>query len=646
MYARATILFCALASFALGAPFTPGNVVVYRVGDGTALLANTGNVVFLDEITPAGALVQSVAMPTVLSGAHKRLVSSGTASSEGFLQRSVDGRYLIATGYDSALPAAASIATTAAARVIGRVDASGVIDTTTALTDAATLNNPRSACSIDGTAFWFGGGAGGVRYATLGAAASTDLTTAALLSNVRQPAIFGGRLYASSQNGTNTFRGVSVIGTGMPTTTGAQTVTRLNGLTDLNATGVNMFFLTDLTTSVAGPDTLYMADEDGLSGGLTKFSLVGGTWTANGIVGAGSSNYRGLTGSVLGGSVTLFATRANGLELVSLTDPSGYNGTFTGSPTLLRTAATNTALRGVALAPQAILPDLKVEVSAPANAAPGVSFSYSIVVSNTGTTAASGISVRFTLPAGLSFGSGSGTQGFSASHSVGIVTFSGGTLAAGAQATLSAFVSTSTAGSYTASAGSVVADPTFLIAEALETNNSNTTPATTIVSPPNTPPSFTQHPASVTIANGTNAALNVVAIGNPVPTLQWYQGLSGDTSTPISAADGTSYTTPALFLSANYWVRATNGSGIADSTTALVSVLPSTDASLSALVSDGLMAPAFNPLVTSYATFVAPSSASITVTPHQQGGILQHRGQWAACHQWQPQCCAGARGGE
>src|SRR5690348_11732570 len=33
----------------LAAAFTQGNVVVYRVGDGTSSLANTGNAVFLDE---------------------------------------------------------------------------------------------------------------------------------------------------------------------------------------------------------------------------------------------------------------------------------------------------------------------------------------------------------------------------------------------------------------------------------------------------------------------------------------------------------------------------------------------------------------------------------------------------------------------
>ena len=58
------ILCAACASLgAAAAAFTPGNVVVYRVGDGSGSLVNTGNAVFLDEYTTSGTLVQSIAMP-------------------------------------------------------------------------------------------------------------------------------------------------------------------------------------------------------------------------------------------------------------------------------------------------------------------------------------------------------------------------------------------------------------------------------------------------------------------------------------------------------------------------------------------------------------------------------------------------------
>jgi len=53
---------------------------------------------------------------------------------------------------------------------------------------------------------------------------------------------------------------------------------------------------------------------------------------------------------VSGGNVVLYATTAS--MLVSLPDSSGYNGTLSGSVTLLQAAGTNTAYRGVALVPQ------------------------------------------------------------------------------------------------------------------------------------------------------------------------------------------------------------------------------------------------------------------------------------------------------
>src|SRR6185436_8866122 len=142
------ISLIASAPVAEAAPFTAGNIVVYRVGDGTAPLGSAATPVFLDEYTPAGVFVQSIPLPTTAAGANRRLTASGSATSEGLLTRSADGRYLVATGY---------------------VDAAGVLDTTTALTDAVTGGSPRSAVSTNGADLWISGAAGGIRFATLGA---------------------------------------------------------------------------------------------------------------------------------------------------------------------------------------------------------------------------------------------------------------------------------------------------------------------------------------------------------------------------------------------------------------------------------------------------------------------------------------------
>ena len=96
----ATCLVLVVASsLSPAAPFTPGDIVVYRVGSGTGSLVNTGNAVFLDEFSPAGTLVQSIAMPASATGSNHALVASGTATSEGLLARSADGNSLTLTGY-------------------------------------------------------------------------------------------------------------------------------------------------------------------------------------------------------------------------------------------------------------------------------------------------------------------------------------------------------------------------------------------------------------------------------------------------------------------------------------------------------------------------------------------------------------------
>lgn len=332
-----------IASGTHAAPFTQGNIVVYRVGDGATALANTGNAVFLDEFSPSGALVQSVALPA--AGASASIVASGTATSEGLLTRSADKRYLLATGYRVAsLPGPASLSGTtgtAVPRVVARVDAAGVVDSSTALTDFASGNNPRSATSTNGTDLWVAGGAGGPRYATLGATTSTQISTT--LTNLRQLAIFSDQLYTSTSSGSAVR--VGTIGTGLPTTAG-QTITNLPGFATTGSPYA--FFLADLDASVAGPDTLYVADD---GSGLQKFSLVGGNWVANGTVGTAADAYRGLTASVSSTTVTLYATR-KGTELVSLSDASGYNAMFAGTPTVLSTAGANINFRGVALAPE------------------------------------------------------------------------------------------------------------------------------------------------------------------------------------------------------------------------------------------------------------------------------------------------------
>src|SRR5438552_8037486 len=116
------------------AAFRPGDLVIYRVGDGSGSLVNTGNAVFLDEYTPAGALVQSVALPTSASGSNQPLIASGIATSEGLITRSIDGRSIVLAGYGTTIGGSTSLSGTTSAtvpRVVGIVNAATNVDTTT-----------------------------------------------------------------------------------------------------------------------------------------------------------------------------------------------------------------------------------------------------------------------------------------------------------------------------------------------------------------------------------------------------------------------------------------------------------------------------------------------------------------------------------
>lgn len=347
----------ASASASTVGAFTPGDVVVYRVGDGTSALGSAATAVFLDEYSPSGSLVQSIPMPTAASGAGHALTASGSAGSEGLLTLSADSRYLIAPGY-SAPVGTAKITSSAAAsvpRTIARVAADGSVDTTTALTDAADGNNVRSATSSNGTDLYVGGAAGGPRYATLGASTSTSLDAAngkGTYKNVRQVSVVDGQLYASADPSKAGLT-IATVGTGLPTTSG-QTFTNLGF--DTAPTDPYAFSLLTLGDG-STPDTLYEADSS--DGRVVKYGLSGGTWTSE-----GSVLVPGVTGLTANdtdghGDVTIYATSAGTDSttgtLISITDDSGVGGTLAGVATTVATLPANEAARGVAFAPGTVI---------------------------------------------------------------------------------------------------------------------------------------------------------------------------------------------------------------------------------------------------------------------------------------------------
>ena len=287
---------------------------VVQVGTGSGGLTSAATAAFVVPFLWDGTTATvggSIALPTTDSGAQHAIAESGSASSDSELALSADGNYLTLGGYDAPLGTAkvGSTASSTNPRVIARIDASGNVDTSTALTDAFSLSNFRDVVTDDGTHFWAAGDGGsvtagsdknaGVVYVgALGATTSTGLTTSPKQSRV--VAIAGGNLYFSTSKtpGPGVFQ---LGGPGLPTATA--TAAAVNAEADPYG-----FVLLHTGPTGTAPDTAYVAD--GTTGGIFKYCLEGSTWVAKGSV--ATPILEGLTGRVEGGSVQLYATTQDG----------------------------------------------------------------------------------------------------------------------------------------------------------------------------------------------------------------------------------------------------------------------------------------------------------------------------------------------
>jgi hypothetical protein len=283
---------------------------------------------------------------------------SGTATSEGTLLRSGDGRFVTLAGYAAApgMASVASSASTAVPRVVARVAGDGTIDSRTTLGMAYTGNNVRSAFTSDGSAYWVGGtGApGGIHYQPL-AGAMEPVNVLSMPSNIRVVSVFEGQLYATAATGTPApgWYGVLRAGAGAPTTAG-ETATLEPGFSVMSGPSAYGFVALDRSASVAGVDVLYVADDraPAMGGGVQRWrrAMAGGAWTLESTFNDGlTSGARGLTAWVEGADVVLVAVTAeNPSRVVRFVDRPGA---MSDTAVVLATAPMNTQYRGVALAP-------------------------------------------------------------------------------------------------------------------------------------------------------------------------------------------------------------------------------------------------------------------------------------------------------
>ncbi|HEX8823263.1 MAG TPA: hypothetical protein VF794_25260 [Archangium sp.] len=321
-------------------------VSVLRAGDGSAALSSAAAAIFIETYD----LRKNVLVGTkAITG----LTVAGSSGSEGYVSRSTDGRYVVFAGYSAAAGTAAVAATTASAtpRVVGRLDGSGNFVVAATLNTAFSASNVRSATTVDGSGYWVagnGGGTpttGGIHYVVHNSTGeSTQILTTP--NNSRVAVVSGGQLYLSTGSGTS--KPIFAVGTGLPTATG-QTATGLNGVSTFNSPYGFVFL--DRNPAVDGDDTLYVADDASATatppGGIFKYVKDStGKWTAAPLTSPGPA--RGVAVLVDGSTVHVVATTSETTnKLITFVD----DGTTTATVTTVSTAATNTAFRGVALAP-------------------------------------------------------------------------------------------------------------------------------------------------------------------------------------------------------------------------------------------------------------------------------------------------------
>jgi hypothetical protein len=321
-------------------------LAVTLVGDGV----EAGNVnvpVSIDLLGSDGSDQGAVALPTTAVGTQRAFTLGADRDQQGALQQSADRRYVTLGGYDAAPGTAAVNDTEAPAtlRVVARVGADGVADTSTTLGGSFSKRHVRGVASVDGTGFWVGGhgndaaGAakGGVVYVPFGGDTPTPLVSgSSALNNGRVPVIADGQLYLSSDRSGH--EGVNAVGTGTPT---AATTDYAPILTPHPGSEVAHDF------AFIG-EALYVTYTEGTAG-LAKYVRTGATWTE---VGFTPGAYWGVTGRTAADDTVLYAVNGahQGNTLTRLVD-TGADTALTVTTSTVATAEPGYAYRGVAFAP-------------------------------------------------------------------------------------------------------------------------------------------------------------------------------------------------------------------------------------------------------------------------------------------------------
>lgn len=373
-------LFCSLAA---AAQFTPNNLAVLRVGDGSTALGTTTAQVSIVEFTKAGAQVgTAISIPSTTI--NNRLVlpgNPGTAINiEGALRLSSNKAFLTFAGYDAATGFTPLTSTT---KVIARIGADAVPDISTKITETTGVGI-RSVVSTDGTKFWFNySTSAGVRYVEY--PGSTGPISVTDSRDWRSVNIINDQLYGNVSNGLTQIGAVSAATSSTTPLTSVQLFSH-NSSPSPSFSGYG-FILFDLDATELGYDVAYhLSQGNNTTRGLVKSIKSSGVWTtgggftiaATGVTG-NSQNVTGyspapatnpsalvdITGTLEGGKPALYITRGHGENnsLIKLVDNNGYANAINGLTfTHLASAGTGYTFKGVAFTPNSDVQTLPLKL--------------------------------------------------------------------------------------------------------------------------------------------------------------------------------------------------------------------------------------------------------------------------------------------
>lgn len=349
-----TLITCTINEETLPS-FTKGNLLVVRSGYATNTLTANATAVMLDEYTASGAFVQSRQLSTDV------FLLSGNNVNEGYATLSQNGQYLAIAGYAANLNEqnVTTSAVSVSKRTVAIINPSGTADYSTKFNSLFDANAVTGAVpSDDGLKIWVAGngssGTGGLYFVQKGASNGVKLISSN--SNLRVPCIYNSQLYISGNSATlgqpNAYR-LAVVGAGMPeieTTAANLTGADFNLSTSSGGVPVSIFQYAVLAVGGAQANVAYVANDLVSNPGIKKYVLQNGNWIYTFTIGDGLSRYRGLTATVNGNNVDLYAVVDNN-KVIKVTDENAFTSTMPPTPSVILTAKTGTFLRGISFVP-------------------------------------------------------------------------------------------------------------------------------------------------------------------------------------------------------------------------------------------------------------------------------------------------------